>query len=94
MHVGSAQMLLDRTDRNSELAGNAGVRKIFDVIQNPHISRTFRQLVQSRYELLNRLGPEQCAFRCVRFPRAAMHLFLIGLVGLRRSRSQPALPIT
>src|SRR6266702_3705589 len=80
MCVGPAQMLFDRADRNSELAGNGGVREILEVIENPDISRTFRQLVQSRDKLLNRLGPQQCAFRCVCFPRAAMHLFLIGLV--------------
>src|SRR5437867_1991770 len=94
MCVGSPQMLLDRADGNSELACNGGVWEILEVIENPDISRAFGQLVQSRDELLNRLVPQQGAFRRVCFARATMHFFLIGFVGLRRARSQPSLPIT
>ncbi len=49
--------------------------------------------MQSLDELLNCLGAQQRPFRRVCFARAAMHIFLIGFMRLRRPCSQPALPI-
>jgi len=89
----AANVLLDRADGNTQTSSDVGVCQIFKDREPTHTC-PLRKLMQSRNQLLDRLGAKQSALRSGRFPSAPVHRFIVGLMSLRgagRSGRAPAI---
>jgi hypothetical protein len=90
MRVCAANVLLDRADGNAQTSSDFGVRQIFQMIESPHRTCPLWKLMQSRNQLLDRLGAKQRALWTERLPSAPVHRFIVGLMSFRGAGGQPA----